>query len=361
MIDTITPHTIHNPIVFANIKKSCHELIDIIPNHNLPLATSITQHAPHTSQAWSILLRLYTLDNYLPNNERVPIHHEGELPEFMNNPKNVRKLNNTLFNNSLERIVVETRSYRALCSFINHHGGNLTLLEALYAYPHFSQYYRTQYADNTDYMYGSILEYILRHGIPGTAGTPHRLFFKQYARALAGTLTEYVPYAAEPWNHPAVSRIQKAADNILESVGDIPSYRYTVSTDTINKTFDYYRYEKAPAGFVKNYLTGTGHTLNSLQGTMKLGPTAFDKQETYKMFNPIMCAVCPWLGVTDESSDEKLATAAMVSIDLMLHGEKHPHPSQGGLLALIVDVQQPWELLESPYAVYASVRNTYYT
>ena len=94
---------------------------------------------------------------------------------------------------------------------------------------------------------------------------------------------------------------------------------------------------------------------------MKLGPTAFEKQETYKMFNPIMCAVCPWLGVTDESSDEKLATAAMVSIDLMLHGEKHPHPSQGGLLALIVDVQQPWELLESPYAVYASVRNTYYT
>jgi hypothetical protein len=210
-------------------------------------------------------------------------------------------------------------------------------------------------------MYGSILEYILRHGIPGTAGTPHRLFFKQYARALAGTLTEYVPYAAEPWNHPAVPRIQKAADNILESVGDIPSYTYTVSTDTINKTFDYYRYEQAPAGFVKNYLTGTGHTLDSLQGAVKLGPTAFDKQETYKMFNTIMRAVYPWLGVTDESPDEKLATAAMVSIDLMLHGEKYPHPSQGGLLALIADVQQPWELLESPYAVYASVRNTYYT
>lgn len=361
MIDTITPHTYTRPIVLTNAQESYHTLIDNIPTHNLHLATSITQHVPNMYKAWGILLKLYALDNYVTPSERVLIHHEGELPEFMNNPESVRKLNNTVFNNSLERIVVETRSYRALCSFINHHGGNLTLLEALYDYPHFSQYYRTQYADNTDYMYGSILEYLLRHGIPGTAGTPHKPFFKQYARALAGTLTEYVPYAAEPWNHPAVACIQKAADNILESVRDIPSYTYTVSTDTINKTFDYYRYEKAPAGFVKNYLTSTGHTLNSLQRAVKLGPTAFDKQETYKMFNTIMRAVCPWLGVTDESSDEKLATAAILSIDLMIHGEKHPHPSQGGLLALIADVQQPWELLESPYAVYASVRNTYYT
>lgn len=67
------------------------------------------------------------------------------------------------------------------------------------------------------------------------------------------------------------------------------------------------------------------------------------------------------VGVTNGSSDEKLATAAMVSIDLMLHGEKHPHPSQGGLLALIADIEQPWDLLAAPYAVYASVRNTYYT
>ena len=360
MIDTITPHTYTRPIVLTNAQESYHTLIDNIPTHNLHLATSITQHVPNMYKAWGILLKLYALDNYVTPSERVLIHHEGELPEFMNNPKNINKVYIRL-TDSLEHLVSSTRPYRALCSFINHHGGNLTLLEALYAYPHFSQYYRTQYADNKDYMYGSILEYLLRHSIPGTAGNPHKPFFRQYARALAGTLTEYVPYAAEPWNHPAVPRIQKAADNILESVGDIPPYRYTVSTDTINKTFDYYRYEQAPAGFVKNYLTGTGHTLDSLQGAVKLGPTAFEKQETYKMFNTIMCAVCPWLGVTDGSSDEKLATAAILSIDLMLHGEKHPHPSQGGLLALIADVQQPWELLESPYAVYASVRNTYYT
>ena len=148
-------------------------------------------------KAWGILLKLYALDNYVTPSELVPIHHEGELPGFMNNPKNINKLYIRL-TDSLEHLVYSTRPYRALCSFINHHDGNLTLLEAIYAYPHFSQYYRTQYADNTDYMYGSILEYILRHGIPGTAGTPHKPFFKQYARALAGTLTEYVPYAAEP-------------------------------------------------------------------------------------------------------------------------------------------------------------------
>lgn len=348
-----TSDTIHYP---DTTRAGLHHLTDQLTDEHLTLAHSIHHHIPPVLEAWLILLWAYT---NTPTG--IPAHQPGQTPTILEDPKTrgmlARRIRDTT---PSDGGYYWAEPYQQLTQLIYEAGGvSFTLLDAFHVYPFLTPEPGVMTRTRARRL---ILEHLIRHVLrvwerPGEK--PHTKHLYGYLAHHIPTLNEYAPYAADPAAHPALTHLQA----VKHHQPAFPHYRFTVSDDTLRKTFDYYRYYGPVTGFARGFLTGTGYTLGRLYHAVFEGPTAADAAETHARFDPILGAVSHWLNLTGDATDEQIAEAVMVSLDVMLRTSEHPapHTTGGGIYQLTCEVTDPHTLLAGPYPVWAAVRDTYLT